>query len=440
MELLAALDLTGEVGRTETPSLREYAKHVYLGLRNLVHRNPVRHGQTEVVCYGRGRRKNLDGEWWDLYFDPVYENFDHDYLHLESAWAGTHFTPARTTNLSYVDFIHYLGLFAQTSGFLSRSLDAADRRVLERIEERIREAFGVETDLVTKVERFLSGRAVEKPLYDALLDRLDPELAMVTVYGSKTTFVESCQDAGIPVAELQHGQISRFSYNYSFPSDREVSVFPDYFLSFGEAWGEMVDLPLEPSRVHAVGYPHLERQLARNGDAGERRTIVFISAPETGEALSRVAADASRRADVPFDVQYKLHPDEAVRWNEDYPWLQNAPVDVVSADGQSVYELFASASAQVGVCSTALYEGLAFGLDTYLVDLPTVEWNDRLVEAGTVTLVTDAADLAAATPQGPPGTFDRERYFEPEPIPNIRAVIADLIEDATLRRAGTDTQ
>jgi hypothetical protein len=50
----------------------------------------------------------------------------------------------------------------------------------------------------------------------------------------------------------------------------------------------------------------------------------------------------------------------------------------------------------VGVFSTAIYEGIALGCRTCVVDLPGVEYMTRLVDAGYARKVSGADELAAA--------------------------------------------
>jgi hypothetical protein len=48
---------------------------------------------------------------------------------------------------------------------------------------------------------------------------------------------------------------------------------------------------------------------------------------------------------------------------------------------------------QIGVYSTAIYEGLAFGCMTYLVDLPGVAYMVKLIATGYAQLVQQPEDI-----------------------------------------------
>ena len=62
---------------------------------------------------------------------------------------------------------------------------------------------------------------------------------------------------------------------------------------------------------------------------------------------------------------------------------------IAVSDGQdgNVYSLLAQSRIQIGVYSAALVEGLAFGLETYLVDLPGVEYLQPLIDRKWAKLV-----------------------------------------------------
>ena len=91
---------------------------------------------------------------------------------------------------------------------------------------------------------------------------------------------------------------------------------------------------------------------------------------------------------------YKLHPGEYDRWREAYPWLVDADIKVIDSSEPPLYELFARSSVQVGVASTAIYEGLTFDLETYIYDCQGWAVTKPLVADGAATLVASADELA----------------------------------------------
>jgi len=432
IDLLARTGLTGTVHSAES-SLWSRLRGSYLMMRNLIIGNPFLGGASEMVFFGHPRRKERDGTWWDIYCDPLHRESDGDVFHMEPPWNFKHFTPAETADCRYTDLIEYLGRTNATFELVGPDSKGPPQERMAQAEERFEAEFDVPLDLQGQLRTLLQERTVAKPLYDRLLARLDPDLVVIIAHSGRETFIEACHDAGVPVAELQHGQISPYSYQHSFPGDRTKHAYPDYLLTFGDVWETAASLPLAHDRVFPVGYPYLERELERRQPLARGRQIVFISTPEAGHRLSEIAADISARPDVDYEVVYKLHPDEYDRWESAYPWLRDAPLSVVGRDGPSLYDLFAESSVQVGVGSTALYEGLAFELTTYLLREPTVEWLGPAIEHGDATVIESASELAGRLGDADRRPVQRERYFKPDAVSNAVGVLEELVETGTVR-------
>jgi hypothetical protein len=432
IELVQELGLTGDVGQTGADSVREYLYGASLCARNLVSRNPFLASHHDLLYLGHPRRKLRDGHWWDIYCDPIHEATDFDYIHLEGVWNNRHYRPAQTERLRYVDLISLPGVFVHRLGVTLFDFSPDERRTAERIERRIRSTFDVEMDVETLVRRELNTRSMTKPGFDALLRRVSPELVVLVRSSGNETFIEACHDADVPVAELQHGQISPHSYQHAFPGNRTKEAYPDYLLTFGDFWAGAVSYPIDDDRIISVGYPYLEREVEKRADVESDDQVVFISTGETGPKLSKLAVELSERPDVTSDVVYKLHPDEYPQWQTEYPWLVDAPLRVVGETGPGLYELFARSRAQVGVGSTALYEGVAFGLNTYLVELPTVEWLAPLLDTEAATLVDSVDDLAAKLATVTAREIRHDQYFKPNAIENVTETITDLKATGTI--------
>ncbi|WP_198667840.1 hypothetical protein [Saliphagus sp. LR7] len=412
-------------------------------LRNVAVGNPFLAEPADIAFVGHPRRKQReDGLWWDVYCDPILEGLDLDAVYLEPDHDHAHHTPAKTGDVRYLDLVKYGGNLRRK--FLPPSvLTPADARFLERVEAAFAERFGTGLDVAGRVRRDLVTRRCRRPLYRRLFERLDPDLVVLVVSYGKETAIEVCSDLGIPVVELQHGVINPYHVGYSFPGDRTKETFPDYLFTFGEFWGETVEVPIPGDRVYPVGYPHLEASLSElerdneggSGDANGDRSgdesdeggeqLLVVSQGTIGRELSRFAAALAEG--FPGEIVYKLHPGEYDGWADSYPWLREADVDV-RADAD-LYDLFAESAAQIGVYSTALYEGLAVGLDTYLLECPGVVQLKPLVDRGYATVVDSPESFLVAFEAGessPPE--DRTPFFVPNAVDNIEAALADVRE------------
>jgi hypothetical protein len=259
-----------------------------------------------------------------------------------------------------------------------------------------------------------------------MVRRIDPEVAVLTSsYNGRETFVEACQAEDVPVVELQHGVVTSYHMGYSYPYD-DKNVFPDYFFSFGDYWSEAVDLPLPDENVIPIGYPFLETRAAEYRSIETERQIVVISQPPYGESLSRFAVALSESAAIDEAVVYKLHPKEYADWKKRYPHLVGSAVEV-SAGEPPLYELFAESHAQVGVDSTALYEGLRFELDTYILDEAGSVQMEYLLSNSHATLIQSTEEyLTARTADDHGSSVDSTFFFSSYSIERFQDAV-DMI-------------
>jgi hypothetical protein len=431
----ALMQELGVLSQAHTHDDPSYGEALYRLTRNLFVGNPLLAPDADLLVWGHERRKQLeDGLWWDIYCDPVLERIEEDWVYLEQQHEGGHLTPAATEQVYYLDWIDYGSRFP--SKLLpgpvtpaSLLFSAAERDTLARIEREIADRFGVAIDVEERVEERLLRRRVKLPIYRRLLRRVDPDLAVVVVSYGRETFVEACRLEGIPVAELQHGELSEYHMGYHYPNGPKRD-FPDYFLAFGEFWTAAADFPIPEERVLPVGYPYLERRAGRFTGVEPDRQVIFLSQGESGERLSRIATEfAALEHD--WSVVYKLHPGEYSRWREAYPWLEDAPLRVVDGSEPPLYELFARSRAQVGAYSTALYEGLYFDLDTYVVDVPGIECVEGLLDSGGATLVRSTEALAERLRDSSGGIgVDTGRFFRRGAEENVVSALRSIRTDA----------
>jgi hypothetical protein len=396
---------------------RDYVQGAHLFIKNFVIKNPFFSDESDMLFVGHHRRKRLDDTWWDIYCDPLHEAGDYDYTHFEKDYMLTHFTPARTKNLRYLDIIEQSSNIQRALNLNSPTIPPESLDKLQYLEERIQSQFGADIDLVTLVEKILHERRAKLPLYNRLLQRVDPELVVVVVSYGRETFIEACKSQGVPVAELQHGVVYDYHFGYSFSGQRTKTTFPDYFLAFGEFWKESIDYPIPDSQVIPVGYPFLEQSIREYSESDSNNKLIFISQGTIGEKLSKFALELDRYPGFDCKIVYKLHPGEYDRWRTEYPWLENADFEIIE-NQKRLYRLFSESTAQIGVGSTAIYEGLAFNLKTFIYECSGAEALQPLIDDGVAKLISSPEDLRTNFDDTKPD-FDRRYYFADNPVERI---------------------
>lgn len=414
--------------------IEDYLRGGLLWLRNLFVRNPFLAGEHDVLFVGHQRRKlQSDGYWWDIYCDPIHEATELDYVHLEYPHYLSHYQPAKTENLRYLELIDYGGMIQRLLGLQTPTLPDETVIKLEAAEDELLQRFDADVDLVSRTEAVVHIRETTLWLYDLLLNRIDPRVVVDVVSYNDETLIESCKRRGVPVVELQHGVITDHHFGYSYPADHPKQAFPDYLLTFGSFWKENARIPLPDDRVIPVGYPYLEQRLSDYDNVKSKKQIVFVSQGPVGSQLSEFAVRVHRDPRLSHEIVYKLHPGEYDRWTEEYPHLVESDLRVVDSPDPPLYSIFAESSVQIGIGSTAVYEGLCFDLETYVCDYPGAEVVLPLIESGAASLidsVDELVDYLWSDPTGK-GGFDKERFFMRDSLSRIERELNRIATEGT---------
>ena len=316
-------------------------------------------------------------------------------------------------------------------------MEDARRSAANDIAAGLSREFGmpVEADFVRgEIDGALLFREVYRPILRKMLCRLRTKLVVTAVHYNLLhfTLAEVAHDLGIAVAELQHGMVypSFPAYNLPVAGSR---FSPDYFLSWGDYWNrQMRNYPNR--RSVSAGYPYLEHvrlSCGKRPHDDQRQVVLFISQANVADELIGVALELRNLLpDEMFRIVYKLHPNESRDWRCRYPLLAGSRVEVVSNRDRNIYDCFAEADVVVGDCSTALVEGLAWGVRTFVLrDMPAADTMRDFVACGAMAFADSAADLAEKIRSQPhwehDGTSRAGGLFE---MPDAAARIAAFID------------
>lgn len=416
----------GTSGVPQTSSPQSTFRSIGKIVRAIFFNNPLFQSKSDYLFWGHERRKlREDGLWWDLFCDPVINAIERDYIYLERPYLHNHRQPAKTPQVTYTDLFYYSGDLRKLYGQYKVTISNEDIVRLKTITSRLEERFGVRVDLQQLVQQELADRRSMLPLYRLFLNRIRPKVVVLAKSNGRETLIEVCQILDIPVVELQHSMVHPHHYIYSFPGpERTKQHFPDYFLTFGEYWSDAVEFPIPNENVIAAGYPYFESERARYSDKDTHEQVLFISQGTAGEEISRFAAKFASMTNL--DVIYKLHPGEYPRWESAYPWLRRSDLIVIDQDTPTLYELFSESTVQVGVSSTALFEGLGFSLDTYLISHPRIELMDSLIDSGFAEVVRTPQQLMEGLNHDGKSDYQYEQFFKSGGAENIIEILENI--------------
>lgn len=360
---------------------------------------------SDIIFVSQPRRVKTDNFYECIYTDELAKRYESSIV-FEKQYHGQHLRPIQIENIYYTDIL------MTTSNFYGRFHQFLNthryRQVYNEVQNRFADPlneigqtyhYSIQYDKIYEsLAKIVLQVSVLKKELEKKLKKVCPQIIVETVWYSRFCMVLNglAREMGIPVVELQHGTMHSAHAAYQFPPEcGEIKQFPDYVYVFSEYWKKCAHLPIPDDHIKVTGYPYFERQLNKykiNKD--EKINIIFVSQGTIGKELSMLASELCDLLDKDgYHIIYKLHPGEYVGWKERTPWLLKENIEVVDSLEHNIYEYFAKCSFQVGVYSTAVYEGLGFGLTTYIYDIGHADTLTDLCEQGYASYVRNAKEL-----------------------------------------------
>ncbi|MDF2545694.1 MAG: hypothetical protein K0R93_592 [Anaerosolibacter sp.] len=408
---------------------------------NSITRNPYLVGNKEILFINHPRRV-YDGKYYNcLYTDKIIERINYSYCVLEIADSGEHKVPVKTQNLKYADaldlkfyFLYYINLLMK-----KHNLNDSHVEYLVHLVIKINKYFDIEInqkEFIDIVEKSILMHDISCKIYSKLLIKIKPKLIIeVNGYERRRKAINSVAKLlNIPTIELQHGTMGKYHEAYNFEKKMDLSTFPDYIFSYGQLWKDDTRFPIREDRFKVVGWPYYEKKVKdfkKNIIKEKKTTILFISQGTIGKELSKRAVELSRIMDKDeYKIIYKLHPGEYSRWKNEYPWLVNDDFQIVDNNDHDMHYYFAKSDIQIGVCSTALFEGLGHELITIIVRLHGYETMMALYEKAGTYLVDSADEILSIceNSKGQKCDYDVSYFWSQNSMNNIINEIDKIIK------------
>ena len=358
--------------------------------------------KSDVVFLCHSRRQEIDGKMVSIYTDYVADHFPGAVTLQRSGLGKYGRDRIYTENLIFLDKLSIKGyIYRYLRKFFT---PAYYKKVRETIKGEMAEPFrdlSENFDLHPDPDEFADRAAIlyfiykyKYPRYKRLLKKLSPKV-IVEVVGLSTDakiINELSREMGIETVELQHGT---GAITFWYPDNAPMPQFPKWYFTFGDFWKDCMKPPIPRNHIIPAGFPYhdmMMKEYPRERWEHDKNTIIFLSSRKYGKDFSALAAEL-KRLKPELHVIFKLHPREYTDYKEKYTDLRDSGVEVVADNKTPLYGLFAKCSMQVGVESTAIYEGMGFNLTTYIWDIPKAVSMKPIVEKGYARLVKDARDL-----------------------------------------------
>lgn len=353
--------------------------------------------KEKYVFWGHSRRKlEEDGYYWDIYVDPIISYLNNrSYLILENQYQFRHFLPVITKNLLYPDYM-MLEIAIKRILLYRKNIDRNKAKYFKELEDKLKIEFKTDIEILSIVKRYDQLYNYKVKQFTRLLQKVNPKILFIVVGYGRETLIHAAKKLHIPVVELQHGMLSEYHLGYDVSSG-EKEDFADYFFSFGPAWGRMANFPIPQEKIIPIGYQYLNNAIDKYKNVKKKNQVIFLSQGTIGDRLSKFAVKLISNLSLDIKIFYKLHPGEYLRWKTEYKDLyaayEKGYISVIAGDDPPLYQIMAESKWQIGVNSTALFEGMAFKCKTFVVNLPGIEDIKNMIESKRFFLVQDPKEI-----------------------------------------------
>lgn len=415
---------------------------IYTLLINSITHNHIPRKDYDICFSCHERRIKRNNFYECCYTEKLSEKFENS-ITLEKPFKFKHLKPTHNKNIIYTDNVLICGELSnrfhqklRTKKY--KSLYQEVKEIIQAPISDIENAYETKIDLDTICRLCVKEILIvstERKLYNKLIETINPKIIVETVYYCDQCMIinEIAAKKGITTIELQHGAIHDKHSAYRFDTEQNLIQLPRIVLTFSQYWNQVIKMPQGYTTLISTGFPHFEEQLnafqnmirERNGI----KNILFISQGTIFDPLSKLAVDLDKLI-VPdaYHIIYKLHPSEFADAETRCQCFHNTNISVMADTNTDLYTLFAKSTVQVGVYSTAIYEGLGFNLETYIYDIAYSDTMDTLIQTGYAHFVHSAAELYAMIQETRFKEIDVDSLWKKDSFHNIAAVLAEELE------------
>lgn len=346
------------------------------------------------VIWGHPRRKFENGFYTDIYSDPFIDLFSSkvDFSVIERNDNNFHYKPFSKNNVFYGENLLSLAYLLQIFKFYK--LSAEEELIVQKLQKLVFEKFSCEIDIKKMIINKIRSWEGIYPLMKYFFKIKRPNNLIIVVSAGNEPIISAAKSENITTFELQHGSPTRGKLNYDYSSGIKKKSFPDWFLSFGSYWTTGFELPIKKEKIISIGYSYLNKKIEELSSIKKENRLVIISQPRYADELAELAIDISKKYSNKIIVEFKPHPIEYNDTNK-IIYFQKLKLSgvFVSSKNSDLYEIFAKSRWQVGVYSTALYEGLCFDCSCFLFNVPRAEHTKKLIDENLARMISTAKDI-----------------------------------------------
>ena len=379
----------------------------------------------DITFLGHPRKVIEDASYSDKYCDDIIEELRNKFSisMFDLPFKLNHFNDRGIVEVKYLDLFEHTMIF---SPYLIRlKFSKPEELLLRKIESEIQNEFQVSINVFDKVKKAVKQyKALKRKINKLFINNDLKCLVCVDGYNFiKKIFIESANERSIPTIELQHGAIGYFHIAYRYEvMEKELHSFPKYFFLWGSHWKNFLKLPKNKfSRI--VGFPYLEKRHKSSSDPS--KNILVISQWTIGFKLMKEVNKIAKELPE-YHFLFKIHPNEIDSVDSYKSLIQVSNIEIVKEE-VGLYDLFNKSVGQIGVYSTALLEGLAFNLKTFIIPIDRHEAFKDLIESNIMFKIRKADDILDKLKSNIEVRYSRDDIWKSDALKNNISEIKNII-------------
>ena len=376
-------------------SISVLIKNSFSLFKNMFIANPflTLNNQKDVLVFTHNRSKKIEDKFEDIYTQFLVtdlRNSNKSFLCFEKPFQGIHIRE-RDSNVMYLDFILSASILY---GKLYRIKDKDSLGLIRKVEKEIDNATTNSIDLISLFKRNIGRYKLGNKLYLRLFKKIKPKVIYsVASYSYLGDMICAARTLGIRTIELQHGVISKYHMGYSFLKKQKLLYYSDVFYSWGNFWNKSVENTFDEVKSNGFQYFRDRSELYKN--TLKENKILILSQTALGEKIMNETLKFVVMFSE-FQILYKLHPEEYKMYKK-YPSYSKLASykNIIFVEECNLYEIMSKSKIQIGVFSTALYEGLGLSCNTFLYNLNGQEYMRDLIDSGHAKVLSVDIDVSS---------------------------------------------
>ena len=370
-------------------------KNIFSLLKNAIIYNPLLNFRNvDNIIFTHNRSKKIDGEYIDIYtkyFIDDLKKSGESYLCYEKPFHNQHLRK-KDSNTVYLDFILSVSILY---GKLYRIKNDKKLKKLKSIEDEINNLAQIKFKLLELARKNTGRFKLSYQIYHYIFSKIKPKKVFAVVaYIYLGDMLKAAKDLKIDTIEFQHGIISKYHLGYSYPKKETLDYMTNTFYSWGNFWHNPINNIFDKKNIIEYGFDYFNKvKNSYKTIQKKKNKIIIISQTALGNEIMNYVSNIIESLKS-YSIVYKLHPEEYTLYKSYRRFeILSQYNNIQFLENCDLYKEFSESEYQMGVFSTALYEGLNFQCKTIIFDLNGVEYIQELIHEELAVLYNKQNDI-----------------------------------------------